>query len=107
MERHQVHRKRKQSPVKIYRRPQTEVIEPRKPIDELPNLLVARVEDMRAIAMNVDAFDLLGKAVAADVIALVDQKHPPSVLRHDACKHRAEHAAADDGIIKEHRPTFS
>ena len=45
------------------------VIEPGKAIDEPPHALVVGVKDVWAVAMDFDAGDLLGVAVAGDVRA--------------------------------------
>jgi hypothetical protein len=59
-------------------------------IDELPHTLVVRVEDVRPMAMNLDAADVLREAVAGHVGSTVDDKRSPTGLRRQAGEHRPE-----------------
>lgn len=43
-------------------------------MNEIPDFPVARVKNMGAVGMDVDAFDPFRVAIAADVAPLVDQK---------------------------------
>ena len=50
------------------------VIELCKPVDIRPDGRIVCMEDMRAVAVHLDALDLLGVQVARDVGALIDHE---------------------------------
>lgn len=52
-----------------------EAVERGEAVGVLPNLLVVGVEDVRAVAVDGNAADVLGVDVARDVAPLVDYKH--------------------------------
>ena len=74
-------------------------VEHRKPVDVVPHFPVVGVEDVRAVAVDVDALDLLGVDVAGDVGALVHHQAVPAGGGGLAGKDRAEQAGADDQVI--------
>ena len=102
MQRHQVDRKGKQPPAEIYFDVMAVMIERDKAIYKLPHAKVAGVEDVRAVAVNIDSLDPLGIAIAADVAPFIDQHYAAAIFRHYPRKHRAEHSAADDKVIEAH-----
>ena len=65
----------------------------------LPNLLVVGVEDVRAVAVDGNAADVLGVDVARDVAPLVDYKHALALFLRHLRERRAEQPRADDEII--------
>lgn len=52
-----------------------EAVERGEAVGVLPNLLVVGVEDVRTVAVDGNAADVLGVDVARDVAPLVDYKH--------------------------------
>ncbi len=82
--------------------------EPRESVGVPPYSLVRGVEDVRAVAMDLDAcLGLhLAVAVAADHRASIDDEHPPAVLDgHAFGDGQAEQAGADDDQVDIHQRT--
>ena len=75
------------------------VVELGKLVDEVPHFLVRRMEDMRAVAMHVDALYGLCKHVSADVTAFFEHEHAFASLDGKMGEYRAEQAASDHEII--------
>ena len=75
-------------------------VEAGKAVDVGPHLLIVGVEDVRAVAVNVDALHRLGVGVAGNMAAPVNDKAFPPRIRHFAGKHRAEQAGAHDEIVE-------
>jgi hypothetical protein len=65
-----------------------------------PDSLVARMEDVRSIHMNIDAFDVLRVRVPRNVIALVDDQARLAVVGCDAGKRRTKRAGTHDQIVE-------
>ena len=65
----------------------------------LPNLLVVGVEDVRAVAVDGNAADVLGVDVARNVAPLVDHKHALAFSLRHLRERRAEQPRTDDEII--------
>ena len=57
------------------------VIKRDEPIDELPHLLVGRMEDMRTIKMNLNALFCPATAIPAYGLAFLQDQHVPAGLR--------------------------
>lgn len=76
-----------------------EAVERREPVDEVPDLAVRRVEDVRPVAVDVDAADILAADVAARVVAAVDDERAFARLPDAVGDGRAEQACADDNVV--------
>ena len=74
-------------------------VELRELVDVLPHSLVVGVEDVGAVAVDVDALHLFGVDVACDMSALVDDEAAPAGLLGLMGKYRAVQAGANDKII--------
>ena len=73
--------------------------EARETIDVVPHTLIGRVEQVRAILVDLRAGLLIHVAVcvAADVVANVDDMHAGTRMLHHLLRHRqAEQSRADD-----------
>ena len=65
----------------------------------LPHGLVVGVEDMRAVAVHIDALHILGVDVARDMIALIDDQTLFACLFGLVGKHGTEQTGTNDKII--------
>lgn len=65
-------------------------VEVRELLHVVPDLAVRGVEDVRAVAVHLDALDRLGVDVSGDVGALVDDEHALALLTGFVREHRAE-----------------
>src|SRR5699024_6721819 len=65
----------------------------------VPHFLVGGVENMRAVAVHVDALDFLGVDIARDVAALVDHQAALARRRGLMGKYSAEQPGAYDQIV--------
>ena len=74
-------------------------VEGGKPVHIVPHSLVVGVENMGAIAVDVDALHIFGIDVAGNVAALVHHQAGSSGIGGFPGKNRAEQAGADDQII--------
>jgi hypothetical protein len=92
MERHQVDGKRIDLIPEGNLRLVDEVIELGKSIYKLPNPIIIRVKDMRAINVNIDAFHLFSVTITAQVGTLVNDKNTFTGIQHGSSKSRSEHA---------------
>ena len=74
-------------------------VEGHEPVDIVPHRFIVGVEDMRTVAMDVDALHLFGVDIAGDVRPLVDDEDGFAggfcLLGEDG----AEEAGADDEIV--------
>ena len=80
-----------------------EVVEPHKLVDIRPDLLIARVENVRAILVDVDAILFLAVDIAADMPAALQHQHRHPRPLHLMRKDRAKKAAAYNQIIVHER----
>ena len=69
-------------------------------MDEIPDFLVARVKNMGAIGMDVDAFDPFRVAIASDMAPLVDQKAALTPVRRQSCKGGSIQTASNDQVVE-------
>ena len=76
-----------------------EVVEADKAADIVPHALVARMEDVRAVAVDVDALETLGVGVAADVRPSFDDKASLSRIACFAGEYAAEQPRPHDEIV--------
>ena len=76
-----------------------EVVEADKAVDIVPDMLVARMEDVRAVAVDVDAIQPLGVGVAADVRPSFDDEAPLPRLVCFVGEHAAEEPRPHDEIV--------
>ena len=74
-------------------------VELRELVDVLPHSLVVGVEDVGAVAVDVDALHLFGVDVACDMTALVDDEAALAGFLGLMGKYRAVQASANDKII--------
>ena len=77
-----------------------------KAVHIIPDSAVVGMENMGAVAVDIDVFDGLGVDIAADVAALVDDQHGLSGIRRRPGKGRAEQTGTHDQIIVIHRASF-
>src|SRR5699024_7532087 len=75
-------------------------------VDIVPHGLVVGVEDMRAVAVDGDALDILGIDIAGDMAALVNDQAALAGSGGLAGEYRAEQTGANDQVII-HRKTSS
>ena len=68
-------------------------------IDIVPHALIIGVEDMRPIAVDIDALYRLGIDVACNVAALVHHQAALTRPMGLLCKHRTKQAGTHDQII--------
>lgn len=68
-------------------------------IDILPDPQVRRMEDMGAIAMDMDAVLFFTIDIAADLVPPFQDQALPAGLMHLVGKDTAKEAAADDDVI--------
>ena len=61
--------------------------------------LVVGVEDVRTVAVDVDALHRFGVDIAGNMIALIDHKAGLARLFGFVCKHSAVKASANDQVI--------
>ena len=76
-----------------------EVVELRKLVHIVPDVLVRGVEDVRAVLVDVDAFDLFRVDVAGDVVPFLQNEDRKARLHCLMGKHGSEQAGADHQII--------
>jgi len=48
--------------------------------EEIPDLLIGRMKDVRPIAMNMNAINGLSKAVSSDVVAALKDENPLTAI---------------------------
>lgn len=77
-----------------------------KAVDVFPDGLVIRMKDVRAVAVDLDAFDRFGIDVAADVCALVQNKDRFPLLQKLLRRDRAEQSGAHDQAIHPFHPAL-
>lgn len=75
------------------------VVELGEAVDVVPDVLHGRVEDVGAVAMDVDALDLLGVDVAGDVVAAVDDEDRLAGLACGVCEHGTGQTGSDDKVV--------
>ena len=75
------------------------VVELGEAVDVVPDVLHGGVEDMRAVAVDLDALDVLGVDVAGDVVAAVDDQDRLAGALGGIGKDRARKAGTDDEVI--------
>ena len=84
-----------------------EVVERDELVDIRPDILIARVEDMRAVLVDVDAFPLFTVDIAAHMITAFQHQHRlPRPLRFTS-KDSTEETAADNQIIVHEKIPYS
>lgn len=76
-----------------------EVIKGDESVDIRPDILIARVEDVRAILVDVDAILLLAIDIAADMLPTLQHQDRLTRLLRLMCKDRAEKTTANNQII--------
>ena len=77
-----------------------------KAVHIIPDGAVIGMENVGAIAVDVDVLHALGVDVAADVAALVDDQHGLTGVHSLTGKGRAKQAGAHDQIIVMHRISY-
>lgn len=75
------------------------VVELGEAVHVVPDVPHRRVEDVGAVAVDVDALDLLGVDVAGDVVAAVDDEDGLAGLACGVCEHGAGQAGSDDEVV--------
>ena len=75
------------------------IVELRQLVYVIPNLFVARVENVCAVTVHLNAVHILGIDISSNVASFVDHKTALSCQRHLMCKHRTEQSGADNQII--------
>ena len=75
------------------------VVELGEAVDVVPNRAQGGVEDVRAVAVHVDALHVLGVDVAGDMVAAVDDEAGLAELSGLMAEHRRGDAGADNQII--------
>ena len=75
------------------------VVEFSKAVDIVPDVLHGGVEDVRAVAVDLDALDVLGVDVAGDVVAAVDDQDRLAGAPGGVSEDGAGEAGADDEVI--------
>ena len=75
------------------------VVELGEAVDVVPDVLHGGVEDMRAVAVDLDALDVLGVDVAGDVVAAVDDQDRLAGALGGVGKDGARKAGTDDEVI--------
>ena len=76
-----------------------EVVERDKSIDIRPDILIARVEDVRAVLVDVDAILFFAVNIAADMITVLQHQHRLARLLRLMRKDRTKKTAAHNQII--------
>ena len=75
------------------------VVELGEAVDVAPDVLHGGVEDVRAVAVDLDALDVLGVDVAGDVVAAVDDQDRLAGALGGIGKDGARKAGTDDEVI--------
>lgn len=75
------------------------VVELGEAVDVVPNILHGSVEDMRAVAVDLDALDVLGVDIAGNVIAAIDNQDRLAGALGGIGKDGARKAGTDDKVI--------
>lgn len=75
------------------------VVELGEAVDVVPDVLHRGVEDVRAVAVDLDALDVLGVDVAGDVVAAVDDQDRLAGAPGGVGEDGAREAGADDEVI--------
>ena len=75
------------------------IVELGEAVDVVPDVLHGGVEDMRAVAVDLDALDVLGVDVAGDVIAAIDDQDRLAGAFSGIGKDGARKAGTDDEVI--------
>lgn len=75
------------------------VVELGEAVDVVPNILHGSVEDMRAVAVDLDALDVLGVDIAGNVIAAIDDQDRLAGALGGIGKDGARKAGTDDKVI--------
>ena len=74
-------------------------VEGGKAVDIVPHLFIIGVEDVRAVAVDGDALDILGIDIAGDVAALINDQAPFAGGSGLVGKDGSEQTGTDDQII--------
>ena len=75
------------------------VVERDELVDIRPDILIARVEDVRAVLVDVDAILFLTVDIAADMVTALQHQHRLARLLRLMCKDRTEKTTANNQII--------
>lgn len=78
------------------------MIEAGKSVDVLPDFFVARMENMGAVLVNLNAFNLFRIDVAGDVATFFYDETALAALRGFVSKYSTEQAGTDNQIIVFH-----
>jgi hypothetical protein len=75
------------------------VVEFGKAVEKPPHRLVGRVKDVGPIAMNMNAFRLVGVAVPRHMGAALDHQNPLATIRRQACEGAVIQAGSNHKVV--------